>query len=280
MAGSLTDITEHKRTLGQLSAFVMSLSATATELSDTGASLRSASSESAGQCANAQIAAEQQREVIVSVAAASTEMAASAKEVETSVQQTIGATKAGVEVSAQAITSMTRLVSSSSEIGKVVKLITTIAQQTNLLALNATIEAARAGESGKGFAVVANEVKTLAKETSRATDSIGAIIQSVQSDIGVTMASIGELNGTIKELSALQSTIGSQTQSQLAVSADMAKNANFAMQHSEQVASNMRSVSSAAGATSSAAERTHQAVQALQRMSSDVAKLVAGLDKH
>ena len=37
------------------------------------------------------------------------------------------------------------------EIGKVIKVITSIAQQTNLLALNATIEAARAGEAGKGL---------------------------------------------------------------------------------------------------------------------------------
>ena len=42
------------------------------------------------------------------------------------------------------------------KIGKILEVISGIAQKTNLLALNAAIEAARAGDVGRGFAVVAD----------------------------------------------------------------------------------------------------------------------------
>ena len=73
------------------------------------------------------------------------------------------------------------LADASTQIGKVIDIITSIAQQTDLLALNATIEAARAGEAGKGFAVVANEMKELAKQTAAATDEIRNKIEAIQS---------------------------------------------------------------------------------------------------
>src|SRR3546814_8316439 len=66
-----------------------------------------------------------------------------------------------------------------------------IARHTNILSLNATIEAARAGEAGRGFAVVAHEVKSLAKQTSGATDDIGRTVATLTDQ----MRQLGERMG-------------------------------------------------------------------------------------
>ncbi len=68
----------------------------------------------------------------------------------------------------------------SKQIAKVVSLVQQIALQTNLLAVNAGIEASRAGEGGEGFRVVATQVGALATQSSRATQEIEQVIETIQ----------------------------------------------------------------------------------------------------
>lgn len=96
-----------------------------------------------------------------------------------------------------------RLTDASQKIGGVVKLITEIAAQTNLLALNATIEAARAGEAGKGFAVVASEVKSLARQTTDATEGISREITSMRGTASRTAELVNQMSHTIRSMTEL-----------------------------------------------------------------------------
>ncbi len=77
----------------------------------------------------------------------------------------------GVQSMDEVASSMQRIASSARRITDIIDVIEQLAFQTNLLALNAAVEAAHAGEDGRGFAVVATEVRALAQQHCRATDS-------------------------------------------------------------------------------------------------------------
>jgi len=134
-------------------------------------------------------------EVSTHVAAASTELGASAG----SLAESAGT---GVTEADKALGIVHELERSSQEIQQAVTLIKQVTTRTRLLALNATIEAARAGTAGRGFAVVAAEVKALADEAARSSDDITAQVRAAQAATEAAVDAIGRVSSSIHEMNA------------------------------------------------------------------------------
>ena len=139
-----------------------------------------------------------------------------------------------------------------SQITKQVYMIKDIAEQTNILALNATVEAARAGEAGKGFAVVADEVKTLANQTSQATEEISRQIETIQASTNASVQAITGVSTTIEEVQTISSSIATAMEHQQTTTAEIAKNV-------EQAALETQNVSEEIGHLQETAERSETA---------------------
>ncbi|WP_258236743.1 methyl-accepting chemotaxis protein [Nocardioides campestrisoli] len=205
---------------------------------------------------------------IQTVATAAEEMTASIREIAKNATEaaTVATTAVGVASAAQG--TVASLGESSAEIGKVIKVITSIAQQTNLLALNATIEAARAGDAGKGFAVVANEVKELAKETARATEDIGQKIEAIQSDTSGAVTAIAEITDVISRINDIQTTIASAVEEQTATTNEIARNVTDAAGGANGISADVSQVAQAAEQTRQGVGETLQSAQELAAMAS------------
>jgi methyl-accepting chemotaxis protein len=146
----------------------------------------------------------------------------------------------------------------------VVELIRRVAAQTNLLALNATIEAARAGDMGRGFEIVAAEVKSLARETSRATDDISERILAIQTSALHVGSAMKVLSTKIDEIEHFASDVASAMAEQSHATADISHNIESASQETSRVRGVLEETVKSAGATRAAARNV--------RVSSDTVK--------
>jgi methyl-accepting chemotaxis protein len=246
---------------------VVALSRASEDLSNVGSSLNASADDTSRQAAVVATASEQAGKNVQTVATGTEEMSVTIKEIAKNAAEAAKVATAAVGRARRTNELVGKLGESSTEIGNVLKVITSIAEQTNLLALNATIEAARAGEAGKGFAVVANEVKELAKETARATEDITRKIEAIQADTTCAVSAIGEITNVIGQINDIQTTIASAVEQQASTTNEMGRNLHELAQASTEIAHNVTTVAASAGTTSECSARTRLAASQLQDLS-------------
>ncbi|MBE9036231.1 methyl-accepting chemotaxis protein [aff. Roholtiella sp. LEGE 12411] len=258
----------------QMAEVAATVASSAEELTAVSSEMSGNASQTAEQATSASASAEQVSQNAITVATAVEEMTASIREIARNSAQGAKIATDAVGTAVKTNATINKLGQSSIDIGKVVKVITSIAQQTNLLALNATIEAARAGDAGKGFAVVASEVKELAKQTANATEDISQRIEAIQTDTNGAVEAITEITGVVNQISDIQTTIASAVEEQTATTSEISRNVAESAKGATNIAKNIGIVAQNALSTTSGANNTSQAAEELARIAAELQKIV------
>ena len=181
----------------------------------------------------------------------------------------------------EVVTTMSGISASSKKIAEITSVINGIAFQTNILALNAAVEAARAGEQGRGFAVVAGEVRNLASRSADAAKEIeGLIADSVSrvergakivDDTGTTMEAILR---AVTEVTTIMKQIASASEEQSKGISQVGIAITQMDGVTQQNASLVEQVSSAASALEAQTEELQRSVQKFRLSSQESASVV------
>jgi len=247
----------------QLSAVSSQVSASVAGVSVNATAVASAAEQMSANMKSVSASAQNSSNSIVTVASSTEEMTATVSEIARSTEAARQISSSAVATVDSAASRVQELGQAAQAIGRVIDVITDIAEQTKLLALNATIEAASAGDAGKGFAVVASEVKELARQTGEATEEIRASIAGIQDASQSTVTEIGQIQDVIAKVSDNVTSIAAAVEEQAVTTADIAQNISGASQGVQTVTDNVSQ--SAEAATSIAAE-----IETVDRASSEV----------
>jgi methyl-accepting chemotaxis protein len=272
-------VTEKVRLEERIRSTVEILATSSEEMISTTDQITSNAGITTDQAGSAATTADQINDNVQAVSSGIEEMGASIKEIAKNATDAARVADEAVRIAEGTNSTIASLGASSSEIGKVIKVITGIAQQTNLLALNATIEAARAGEAGRGFAVVANEVKELAKETARATEDIGQKIEAIQGGVKGAVEGIGRISEVIHHISQVQGSIASAVEEQTITTNEMGRRVAEAAGGTNEVAGNISGVAEAASSTSRGVISLRQAAGELARLAADLQGILVDAER-
>ncbi|MBO6506419.1 MAG: CHASE3 domain-containing protein [Kordiimonadaceae bacterium] len=212
---------------------------------------------------------------VQTVASAADQLSNSILEISQQVTKSAKISSGAVVQSEEANSLIQNLVEAADSIGTIVDLITDIAEQTNLLALNATIEAARAGDAGRGFAVVASEVKSLASQTSSATEQISSQIASIQKETDSVASKVEHIRNTIEETNEISTGISAAVEEQGVATQEIARSVDEVASGTLEVTQNIEQVDSAAEETENAAAKVQSASAEMSTQSKNLRETVA-----
>ncbi len=239
------------------------VNAAATEMQSSAKSM-STTAETTSQRTNAVArASDGATNNVQTVASAAEQLSASIQEIDRQVAESNAISQSAMQEALVTNGKVEGLAEAAQKIGDIVELINDIASQTNLLALNATIEAARAGEAGKGFAVVASEVKTLATQTSKATEDIGAQISTMQSATTETVDAIKGISETISRVTEISGAVASAMAEQGDATREIANSVQQAAAGIQEVSANISEVTEAASESRMVSSQMLDAANAL-----------------
>lgn len=162
----------------------------------------------------------------------------------------------------------------SAQVQRVVEVIGGVARQTNLLALNASVEAARAGDAGAGFAVVAERVKSLAIETSKATEEIDGRIGGFVDMVASAVRAIDAIRSSTSMLRTASDGIAASVEEQSAVTHGFAESSAEIERASQSINTDMVSARAGADAAQASAAAANHAASTLLDSSAQLSQLV------